>query len=92
MARRHEEYGRAYADEISRQRGQSVVMTFRPAKCDHNILSLDKSNFAQSLLKGSYHASGFAGRAAANKTNQRHRRLLCPRHEWHTPPRRRAAR
>src|SRR5262249_44805395 len=59
-------------------RGQSVVMTFRPAKCDHNILPLDKSNFAQSLLKGSDYASGFAGRAAANKTNHRHRRLLRP--------------
>src|SRR5262249_58245619 len=51
-------------------------MTFRPAKCDHNILPLDKSNFAQSLLKGSDYASGLAGRAAANKTDHRHRRLL----------------
>src|SRR5262249_33840465 len=56
-------------------------MTFRPAKCDHNILPLDKSNFAQFLLKGSDYASGFAGRAAANKTNHRHRRLLRPRRE-----------
>jgi hypothetical protein len=68
VARRHEEYGRAYADEISRQRGQSVVMTFRPAKCDHNILSLDKSNFAQSLLKGSEAAAANAvSDAAANE-------------------------
>src|SRR5262249_52934479 len=58
--------------EISRQRGQSVVMTFRPAKCDHNILSLDKSNFAQSLMKSSHHASGFTGRSAAEKSDHRH--------------------
>jgi hypothetical protein len=43
---RREEYDCPQADEISRQRGQSVVMTFRPAKCDHDILSLDKSSFA----------------------------------------------
>src|SRR5262249_49061876 len=50
-------------------------MTFRPAKRDHNIPSLDKSNFAQSLMKSSHYASGLTGRSAAEKADHRHRLL-----------------
>src|SRR5437016_5934059 len=49
-------------------------MTFRPAKCDHQILSLDKSSFAQSLVKCSDDTTGVA--AAAEEPNYRHRWLL----------------
>jgi hypothetical protein len=42
-------------------------------------LSLDKSSFAQSLVKCSDHASGLASRAAVEKSDYRHCGLLRPR-------------
>ena len=41
--------------QICGQRGQSVVLTFRPAKFDCDISTLDISGFAETLVEGSSH-------------------------------------
>src|SRR5262249_17824346 len=39
------------ADQIGRQRGQSIVVTLRPTVFDHDILAIDVAGFAERLAK-----------------------------------------
>src|SRR5215831_2549261 len=78
-----------HADEFGGEVTQLLIATFRPAKRDHQILPLDKSGFTQAAAERRDHVGRLAGRAAAEKPDHRHRRLLRTRHE--RPHRRRAA-
>jgi hypothetical protein len=69
------------ADEISRQRGQLVITTFRPSERNDQIPSLDKSGFAQAAAERCNHARRLAGRAATEESDDRHRLLLRARRE-----------
>jgi hypothetical protein len=84
---RRKQYGHTKANEIRREPWQAIVVAFRPAKCDHQILSLDESAFAQPVAERCDNARGFPGRTAAEEPDHRHR-LLGPRRER---PRGRAA-
>src|SRR5262249_33153662 len=64
------------ADEISRQRGQLVITTFRPSERNDQIPSLGKCGFAQAAAERCNHARRLAGRAATEESNDRHRSLL----------------
>src|SRR5262249_14455319 len=88
-ASRRKKQRHGQADKFCGQRGQPVEMALRPAECDCEIASLDKSGFAQSLTKGGDHARRLSRRSAAQKPDHRHRRLLRPRRE--RPARCRAA-
>src|SRR5262249_33046472 len=65
-----------HADEFGGEVMQLLIATFRPAKRDHQILSLDKSSFTQAAAERRDHVGRLAGRAAAEKPDHRHRRLL----------------
>jgi hypothetical protein len=47
-------YRRLLADEINGQFGQLIVMTFRIAILDYEILALDVAGFAQALFERGY--------------------------------------
>src|SRR5262249_21389195 len=68
-------------NEFSRQSRQAVVVTFRPAKRDRQILTLDKPRFTKTLAERCDNARGFSRRAAAEETDHRHCRLLRARCE-----------
>ena len=75
-------------DEFGGEVTQLLIATFRPPKRDHQILSLDKSGFAQPVAERGDETCGFSGRAGAKKPDHRHGRLLRARRQR---PRRRAA-
>src|SRR5262249_61097489 len=81
--------GTRHPKESRRERRQSVISTFCPAEGDKKIFSFDKSSFPQAFAKCFDHAVGFVGRAAAEKSDDWHRRLLRARCE--RPRHRRAA-
>src|SRR5262245_30237404 len=76
------------ANQIGRQRRQSMVLTLRPAVLDRYIPTLDKGCFVKASMERGDNACRVAGPPAANEPDHRHRRLLCARRER---PRRRAA-
>src|SRR5262249_43356440 len=85
---RRQQHRHMHADEFGGEVTQLLIATFRPAKRDHQILPLDKSGFTQAAAERRDHVGRLAGRAAAEKPDHRHRRLLGTRHE--RPHRRRA--
>src|SRR6516164_9253806 len=76
-------------DEFGGEVTQLLIATFRPPKRDHQILSLDKSGFAQPVAERGDETCGFSGRAGAKKPDHRHGRLLRARRQ--RPCRRAAA-
>ena len=46
-----EDYVDLAADQIARQRRQTVVLAFRPAVFDRDVLTLDESGFTQAIAK-----------------------------------------
>jgi hypothetical protein len=75
-------------NEIGEQRRQPVVLPLRPAKLDRDIAALDVAGIAQALAESVDQVAECVGRAAANESDHRHRRLLRARRER---PRDRAA-
>src|SRR5437867_1761402 len=78
-ARRDSALGRDHvdltADEVSDQRGQSIVASFCPAVFDRQIVSLYVAVLPQALAERR-HIRTWAGRGGAEETNNRHRLLL----------------
>ena len=76
------------ADQIGRQRRQSIVLALRPAIFDRHILALDIAGFFQALAERGQRCGVLVRRYAAEEPDHRHRRLLRPRRKR---PGRRAA-
>src|SRR5271169_5992562 len=70
-------------DEIGGQGGQSIVLAFRPAVFDRQILSLDVAGLAQSLAECGHIRCKLARRGAggAEIADHRHRLLLRTRRD-----------
>jgi hypothetical protein len=66
-----------YGDQIDRQRGQAFILIISEAIFDCDVLSLDKACGFQSFAKRSQQLRGIVGRFTAEKSNDRHHRLLC---------------
>ncbi|MFI4971492.1 MAG: hypothetical protein ACHP7H_02325 [Hyphomicrobiales bacterium] len=75
--------------EIGGLRRKPIVMIFRPAEFDGNVLAYDKAAVAQPFLERCDKILGLSRRPAAQITNHWHRRLLRACAE--RPCRRRAA-
>src|SRR5262249_28405024 len=73
--------GHTQLNEFGSQNRQLVVVAFRPTKGNDEILPLDESRFSETSPEGCEDARGFSGRAAAEKSYHRHRRLLRARRE-----------
>ena len=77
------------ANQIGRQRRQSIILTLGPAVLDRHVAALDIAGFAQALAECGDVARERVRRPAVKKPDHRHRRLLRPRRE--RPRHRRAA-
>src|SRR5262245_59603701 len=64
--------------ERGRKRRQPVVLTICPAVVDHDILTLDKASFVQSLANDGDRMRIGSGRTAAKESNHRQPTLLRP--------------
>src|SRR6516162_8676263 len=69
------------AYEVCRQCGKPIVMTFRPAIFDRDILAFDGAGFLQALVECRYEMCIRTGRSAVEIADHRHRRLLRARRE-----------
>src|SRR5262245_16424306 len=68
-------------NQFGRKLWQSIVLAFRPAIFNLQVLALDEALLFQPLAEGP-HAVGVAvGRCGVKETDHRHRRLLRPRCE-----------
>src|SRR5262249_35273267 len=67
--------------ERGRKRRQPVVLTIRPAVVDHDVLTLDKASFVQTLAKDGDRLRICSGRTAAEESNHRQATLLRARRE-----------
>src|SRR5262249_16851522 len=76
-------------NQISRQSGQPIIVTLRPAVFDQHVLAFDEADFLQPFPKRGDKARRVVRRPATEKPDHRHRRLLPPRRE--RPRHRRAA-
>src|SRR4029450_7468087 len=65
--------------ERGRKRRQPVVLTICPAVVDHDVLTLDKASFVQSLANDGDRMRIGSGRTAAEESNHRQPTLLRPR-------------
>ena len=74
---------------LFRSRWKPIVVTFRPAIFDSDVLPFDIANLTQSLAECVDSGRRFTWRSATEKSDDRHRRLLRARRE--RPHRRRAA-
>ena len=82
-------HGHLTANQIGRQRRQSIVLVLRPAIFDRHVPALDIAGFAQALAERAHTVRVPVRRCAAEEPDHRHRRLLRARRE--RPRRRRAA-
>src|SRR5262245_16917157 len=73
--------GHLTANQIGRQRRQSIVLTLRPAVIDRRILTFDVTAFLEALVEYFNRIGGLGGRPAAQEPDHRHRRLLRARRE-----------
>jgi hypothetical protein len=80
-----------HADKFGGEVTQSLIATFRPAKRDHQILSLDESSFAQPAAERGDKICRFAGRAAAEKPKTSIADCCARTASGHATPRRREA-
>jgi len=82
----HDNYRNLALNQISRERGQSIDLTFRPAVFDRNVLALNVTGFVEAATK--CNDAVVIGRCGAEKAYHRHRLLMRLHRER---PRRRAA-
>src|SRR5204862_4988933 len=76
-----EQNGHRTADQLRRQRRQSIVLPIGPAKLDDDVLTLDEAGLAQALAECSHKVSGIRRRSAAHEADHRQRGLLRARPE-----------
>jgi hypothetical protein len=76
-------------DQIGRQRRQTIVLTFRPAILDCDVLSFDEAGVFQALAKCARSHRIPIGGCTVEEADHRHCPLLGARGEW--PGNRRAA-
>jgi len=69
------------ANEISRQRGQTIELTFRKTVFDRHVLALDISGCVQSTTECVERNPQRVGRPGDKESDHRHRRLLRARRE-----------
>src|SRR5215472_1972110 len=69
------------AYEVCRQCGKPIVMTFRPAIFDRDILAFDGAGFLQALVECRYEMCIRTGRSAVEIADHRHHWLLRARGE-----------
>src|SRR5262249_40068946 len=82
-------YRELAANQIGRQRGQSVILAFCPAILDRGVLPFDVASFLQPLAKRGRVRCKLVWRRAVEEPDHRRRRLLRARRE--RPSDRRAA-
>ena len=70
------QYSHTQVYKIGSEHGQPVVMTFRPAERNREILSFDEPRFEQPLTERCDHGGGLSRRSAAEKADHRHCWLL----------------
>src|SRR5262249_45398305 len=63
-------------NQLGCQRRQSIILTFRPAVFDRNVLALDVSSCVQTLPECADLLRRFAGCPGSEETDHRHRPLL----------------
>jgi hypothetical protein len=71
------DHGHLTANQIGRQRGQSIVLKLRPAIFDRDILSFNIAGFVQASGECIGDILCLAGRSGAEITDRRDGRLLC---------------
>jgi hypothetical protein len=69
-------HGDLPVDQIGGQRGQPVIMAFRPAVFDREIPPLEIACFAETLAEGIDELPQIAGRSAVKKSDHGHGGLL----------------
>jgi hypothetical protein len=77
------------ANQVGRQRRQSVDLIFSPAVCNRHVVAFDIAGLFETLAKCAQQVRDRVRRLVVEEPDHRHRRLLRPRH--HRPRRRRAA-
>src|SRR5262249_9559943 len=70
------DHGHLTADQVGRQRRQSVILAFRPAVLDCHVLPLDIAGFLETFTEGGHQERVSPGRSAAEESDHRLRRLL----------------
>ena len=83
------DHGDLPANQIGRQRRQSIELIVGPAILDRHVLALDKAGLLQALAECAQAIRERVGRCGVEEPDHRHRRLLRARRE--RPRRRRAA-
>src|ERR1700730_4194096 len=69
------------ADQLDRQFRHPIVLTLRPTGFDSDVLTFHEAGFVQAFAEGSHIGYVVVARSDAEKSDQRHRRLLPLRHE-----------
>ena len=75
-AARSDDHVHLTADQLGRQRRQSITSAIRPAEFDGDVLALDKAGFMQAPAKGGDIGREPVGRLAVEEAYDRHRPLL----------------
>ena len=84
------DHGDLSANQVGRQRRQPIHLTLRPAVFDRHVLALDIAGVFEALAECAQTVRvRVVSRCGVEESDQRHRRLLRPRHE--RPCHRRAA-
>jgi len=79
---RRDDHGHLSADQIGHQCRRSVILTLEPVVFDGHVLAFDVAAFHEAFAERGRTARGGIERPAIDKSNDRHRRLLCARREW----------
>ena len=85
------DHGHLAADQLGRQRRQPIVLTFRPAIFDRDILALDITGFAQTLAERGNEVARLRPRTRREKPDRPASPAAARAPRAATPPRRRAA-
>ena len=78
---RRDDHGHLSADQIGHQCRRSVILTLEPVVFDGHVLAFDVAAFHEAFAERGRTARGGIERPAIDKSNDRHRRLLCARRE-----------
>jgi hypothetical protein len=70
------DHGHLTTNQISRQRGQSIILAAGPAVFDCHVATLEVASLAQALAKGAQTVRVELRGSAAEEPDHRHRRLL----------------
>ena len=85
------DHGDLPANQIGRQRRQSIQLILGPAVFDRHVLALDIAGVLQALAKSAQTVRERVRRCGVEEPDHRHRRLLRARRERPRAPRRRAS-